>query len=316
MRSTVLNFPAQLKWRPVVEGGSITLARHYLLCGMGGSALAGGFLTACDPSVSITVDRDYGLPMSITTDSRRPLVIVSSFSGNTEETLDAYRTAREAKLSLIVITAGGEILGRARRDKVPYIVLPDATIEPRLAVGYFLKALALIAGAKEISNELESLAPVLDMMSIETEGHSFAKHLVGRLPLFYASNRYAALAYFWKTMMNETAKTPAFSNIIPEENHNELESFSGISEGTLFTVVMIGSEDDHPRVNRRFALLTEILPSLQIPVEKIFLTGVLATERVIRAILLAIFTALALAEARGVDPSAVPIIEDFKSKLA
>ena len=315
MQPTILNFLTQLKWQPVIEDGPLPSAQRYLLCGMGGSALAGGLLTACDPAIPLAVHRDYGLPVLSATDFGSTLIIVASFSGQTEEMLDAYDQAREAGWPLIVITAGGELLARARRDGIPHIILPDATIQPRLAVGYFLKALALITGATGLSSELESLAPTLDFSKIKTDGQSLAKKLDGRLPLFYSSNRYVALAYFWKIMMNETAKIPAFSNTVPEQNHNELASFGAGSSAVPFTIVMLESVDDHPRVAKRFGLLTEIFASLNIPTEKISLTGVTPTARVINSVFLAMFTALALAEARGVDPDTVPVIEAFKSKL-
>ena len=312
MQSAILNFPNQLKWQPIIEGGQISPVEHYLLCGMGGSALAGGLLTACDPTIPLTIHRDYGLP---TVMAGSPLLIISSFSGQTEETLDAYQTAREAKLPLMVITSGGELLARAQRDGVPQIILPDPTIAPRLAVGYFLRALALITGAKQIGDELESLASTLDLAKIEAEGRAIASRLSGRIPLIYSSNRYAPVAYFWKIMMNETAKIPAFFNIIPEQNHNELESFDGASLAP-FTIVTLTSADDHPRVTKRFRALAETLPSLNVPVENFPLPELSATACVINSILLASFTALALAEARGVDPAAVPAIEDFKHYVA
>ena len=297
----------------MIEGGALPTTQRYILCGMGGSALAGGLLTACDQTIPLAVHRDYGLPIIAGADSSSTLFIIASFSGNTEETLDAYDEARKTGRSLVAITAGGELLTRARRDSAPHIILPDATIQPRLAVGYFLKALALVTGAKGISDELESLALTLDLAKIETDAQSLAKKLIGRLPLFYSSNHYAPLAYFWKIMMNETAKVPAFSDTVPEQNHNELASFSAGGSAVPFTVVMLESDDDHPRVAKRFALLVELFASLNIPTEKIFLVGATPVARVINSIIFANATALALA--RGVDPSVVPVIEDFKSKL-
>ena len=168
MRDAILTLPTQLKWSPNVEGGAIPPAEHFLLCGMGGSALAGGLILACDPNLPLTLHRDYGLPFKSESDQAGTLVIISSFSGNTEETLDAYRTAKEAKRPLIVVTSGGELLSRARRDVVPYVVIPDAKIQPRLAVGYFLRALALITGAEAISQELVSVDGHLDPTATET----------------------------------------------------------------------------------------------------------------------------------------------------
>lgn len=315
MQSTLLNFSTQLKWQPAVEGGTLPSAKQFVLCGMGGSALAGGLLTVCDPTIPLVVHRDYGLPIVSADDFGSTLIIVASFSGQTEETLDAYDQARETGASLIAITAGSELLARARRDSVPHIILPDTTIQPRLAVGYFLKVLTLITEAKGISDELESLVPTLDLTKLEIDAQALVKNLAGRIPLFYSSNRHGALAYFWKIMMNETAKIPAFSNVVPEQNHNELAGFGEDSPANLFTAVILKSEDDHPRVVKRFALLTEILPPLNVPVKRISLEGLTPTARVVNSLLLAGFTALALAEARGVDPDSVPVIEDFKRKL-
>ncbi|MEK7622115.1 MAG: SIS domain-containing protein [Patescibacteria group bacterium] len=316
MRATLFDFPTQLKWQPIVEGGIIPSAESYLLCGMGGSALAGGLLTACDPTIALTIHRDYGLPILARGDAKvKSLVIISSFSGNTEETLDAYRVAMGNDQSVIVVTSGGELLDRAKRGGVPYILLPDATIQPRLAVGYFLKALASITGAKAVGDELESLAITLDLNNLELEAQSIASRLVGRIPLIYSSNRYAPLAYFWKIMLNETAKIPAFSNVIPEQNHNELESFDGEPLAPFTAILLTSEDDDEVRVARRFEALSEMLSRAHVPVELVPLTGATPAARVVCSLMTASFTALALAEARGVNPSVVSMIEDFKRQI-
>ncbi len=314
MRDAILSLPAQLKWSPTVEGGAIPTADHFLLCGMGGSALAGGLILSCDPTLPLSLHRDYGLPFKNETDRAGTLIIACSFSGNTEETLDAYRTAREAKRPLLVVTSGGELLTRAQRDGVPRIVIPDPALPQRMAVGYFLRALALITGAEAIAQELVSVDGHLDPVATETEARAIAHRLSGRIPLIYASARYGAVAYFWKIMMNETAKLPAFTNVFPEQNHNELESFDS-KPIALFGIIALTTPDDHPRVARRFTLLGNILSPAGVPIESILLAGATPAERVVRSVFLASFVALTLAEARGVDPSAVPVIESLKRQL-
>lgn len=314
MKDAILNFSSQLTWQPVVEGGVIPSAEQFILCGMGGSALAGGLILACDSNLPLTLHRDYGLPFKSEIDRMGTLVIVCSFSGNTEETLDAYRSAKTANRPIIVVTSGGELLNRAQRDNVPRIIIPDATIQPRLAMGYFLKALALITGAEVIGQAIESVDGQLDSTATETEARAIAHRLTGRIPLIYSSGRYEAVGYFWKIMLNETAKIPAFTNVIPEQNHNELASFSG-KPIIPFSIIALTSPDDHPRVARRFTLLGNILSPSGVTVETILLVGASSTERVIRSVFLASFVAFTLALARGVDPSAVPVIENLKRQL-
>ncbi|MFA5828647.1 MAG: SIS domain-containing protein [Candidatus Shapirobacteria bacterium] len=183
------------------------------------------------PGLDIIRHQNYGLPVISEAKLKKRLIIFSSYSGNTEEVIDAYTKAGEMGLNRIVISVGGKLLELARREGVAYIQMPDEGIQPRSALPLSLKSMLLILRQKELLSEIIKLQYDFHPEKCEKEGKELVETLNGRVPIIYTASQSAILGYVWKITFNETGKIPAFSNGFPELDHNEIEGF-GVEETT------------------------------------------------------------------------------------
>jgi glucose/mannose-6-phosphate isomerase len=288
------------------------------VCGMGGSAI-GGDLAAAALADRLTrpllVCRGYELPPWAPAGSA---VLCSSYSGDTEETLACYAAAEALGATRLVATTGGELAEAARRDGVPVIGLP-AGLQPRAAVGYMFcvaAELAALSGAgPRINTEVDAAASHLgdSFAAAEERARELAAEIGDATPVIHGSDLTAPVAYRWGTQINENAKIPAFSAVLPEADHNQLEGWSG-SEGR-FAAVFLEDRDQHPRERKRIELTAKAVEPYAAAVIRLETEGETRTERVLHAVMLGDLLAIELANARGVDPLAVEAIERFKSEL-
>jgi glucose/mannose-6-phosphate isomerase len=288
------------------------------VCGMGGSAI-GGDLAAAAISDRLTkpmvVCRGYELPSWAPAGSA---VLCSSYSGNTEETLACYAAAEALGAQRLVATTGGELADAARADDVPVIGLP-AGLQPRAAVGYMfcvaaeLAALAL-AGPR-LHTEIDAAASHLgDAFEAASDR---AKELAGQIgeatPVIHGSDLTAPVAYRWKTQINENAKIPAFYAPLPEADHNEIEGWAG-ADGR-FAGIFLEDRDQHPRERKRFELTAKAIEPYAAAVINLETEGETRTERLLHSVMLGDLVAIELANARGVDPLSVDVLEGFKKEM-
>lgn len=320
MRDIILNFPSQFSWEPVIENSStLKRAERFVIAGMGGSALVGGILKMRGMNSRIKLHRNYGLPVLDDAVYASSLVILCSYSGNTEETLDAFREALTKKYSCAVITTGGALLAMAKEHGVPYIQLPSTGIQPRVALGYITKAQLKLMGYEEDLKEVSSLATSLDAAGYEAEGRALAEKLEGKVPVVYASTHNKHLAYDWKIKLNETGKTPAFFNIFPELNHNEMTGFDS-NERTKelsrqFHFIFLKSKNDHPRILKRMEVSERLFRDRGFGVEVVEFGSQDGWHDIFHLLLIADWTALTLAERYGAEPTLVPMVEEFKTLI-
>ena len=325
MRDAIQNFHTQFAYEPKIEnGGGLSLAKKgldcsiFIIAGMGGSHLAGGLLKTRKPKLPIRIYNDYDLPFI--PNKANTLVIASSYSGNTEETVSGFQEALEKGYSLVVISTGGKLLEMAKEKGIPYVQIPDTGIQPRSALGFTFKALAKVVGRDDLVRQAGELAGILKPDVLEQEGKELIKHFEGKIPLIYGSNRNYAIAYNWKIKFNETGKIPAFYNIFPELNHNEMNGFD-VTERTkeltnAFFFFFIRDAEDHPRIQKRIAVLHEQLYQRGFPVMLIDLEGSSRLERIFSCLLLADWLAFYIAKFYGRDPEKVPMIEEFKKMMS
>src|SRR3989338_2015553 len=211
MRQAILDFPKQFDFNPRIENiGRFKKKERAVAVGIGGSHLAADLVAAADPEVNLIVHTDYGLPHMEPDRLKNSLIILVSYSGNTEEVVDAFMRARQKKLDTLVISTGGKLQELAVEYKTPYITLPATGIQPRMAVGV-------------------SFRRILKAGNFEQAGEGLAKKFEGYVPIIYSSGRNLAVTYNWKIKFNETGKVPAFYNILPELNHNEMTGFDVIN---------------------------------------------------------------------------------------
>ncbi|MFA6551082.1 MAG: SIS domain-containing protein [Patescibacteria group bacterium] len=320
MQDAINNFPKQFAWTPkIVNKDKFKKHKQFILLGMGGSHLAADLILAYDPAINLKIHSDYSLPKISEKELQKSLIIASSYSGNTEEVIDGLETALEKNLAVAVIAVGGKLLAIAKEKNLPYVQIPDTGIQPRAALGYSAQAILKLIGAREALKETKSLKKNLRPGDFEQAGRELAEKLNGRVPVIYAAARNRAVAMNWKIIFNETGKIPAFYNVAPELNHNEMTGFDvkgatkNLSEKFYF--IFLRDSADEPRNLKRLEILQKLYQDRGLTVEIIELTGENFWQKAFRSLLLADWAAVYLAQGYGMDPEQVPMVEEFKREV-
>jgi glucose/mannose-6-phosphate isomerase len=317
MEEAIKQFNTQFAWKPkVVNKEKLPALSSSILNGMGGSHLAADFLRAYRPDLDISIFSDYGLPALPGLRLKNALLIASSFSGNTEEALDFAKKALAAKLPLAIIAKGGVLLAFAIKHGLPHVVLPATNIQPRSGLGYQVIALATLIGDRTLLAELEELTRSLKPNTLRTAGKALAQSLYRKVPVIYASAKNTAIAYNWKIKLNETGKIPAFYNVFPELNHNEMTGFDVIPSTKHLSrnlhFVFLADKTDHPQIKRRMKVCTRLYKERGFSVTEVPFTGKYTLQRMCESLLIADWTALHLSELYGTEADQVPMVEEFK----
>ncbi len=320
MEEAIKNFHTQFEWKPeVVHADKLPTVSKYILDGMGGSHLAADLLHAYRPATDLSIFSDYGLPLLPPERLSDTLFIASSFSGNTEEAIDFAEQAFAKKLRLAAIAKGGKLLAFAEKHAIPHVVLPPVSIQPRSGLGYQILALAALLGDQKLLGELESLASVLRPEELREAGEKLSSELRSSIPVIYASARNQAIANNWKIKFNETGKIPAFYNVIPELNHNEMTGFDviGTTEGLSrkFHFIFLSDTDDHPQVQKRMRVTRKLYEDRGLKCTEVALWGHSKLERFFTSLLIADWTAVALSTVYGTEAEQVPMVEEFKKLI-
>lgn len=321
MRDAIENFSKQLIFEPIIQHSDrLVSCKRFIVAGMGGSHLAGDLLRLWDPALRVVIHSDYGLPAFSDDDKRQTLVIASSYSGNTEETLDAYAEAGKRGYARVAIAVGGKLLGMAKTDGVPYVQMPDTGIQPRSALGFSFKALLKIIGADTALAEIAQLAKILRPGDYEDSGRELAAALKGRVPVVYASRRNESIAYNWKIKFNETGKIPAFYNAFPELNHNEMTGLDVIAAtkdlSRNFSFIFLKDAADDPRIIRRMEITERLYRDRGLPVRVQEIQGSTVFEKIFSSLLVADWAAYYTAEGYGAEAEAIPMVEELKKLIA
>lgn len=301
-----------------------------MVTGLGGSAIGGDLLrvfVAAKAKVPVVVNRDYVLPEFV---SDKTLLFAVSYSGNTEETLNAYAQARAKQAKIIVLTTGGKLKEMALRDGVPVITVP-AGISPRAATGYlFIPTVVTLAklgiipdAAGEISDTVATLQGLREKFkpAAPAAGNlakQIAQKLFGRIPLIWgAAATTEVLATRWKGQINENSKAMAYWNIFPELNHNEIVGFE--KPGELLeqlAVIILRDQNDHPRVQQRMEISKTIIKDKVSSITEVSSTGATVLARTFSLAYTGDFVSVYLAALYGIDPSPVKMIDYLKNELA
>ncbi len=319
MSDAIRAFAKQFAFEPHVEGGKIKKMDRVIVIGMGGSHLAADLALTWNPGLPILVWSDYGLPPLPEKELKKSLIVASSYSGNTEETIAGFEAAQKKGMPLAVIAVGGQLIEMAKARHVPYIQIPDTGIQPRSALGFSLLALFALMGESDGLREANALALTIHPEALEAAGKDLAQKLHDRVPVIYASTRNRAIAYNWKIKMNETGKIPAFFNALPELNHNEMTGFDvapaskHLSE--CFSFLFLTDPADHPRVAKRMSILKNLYEDRGLPVTELPLAGTSELEKIFSSLLLADWTAVHIAELYGLESEQVPMVEEFKKLM-
>jgi len=300
-----------------------------VVTGMGGSALAALMVKALlvkELSIPFDIVRGYDLPAYV---HENTLVIASSHSGNTEETLNAYEQARMKNAQIGVLSSGGKLTERASSHGVAHVVVPSGA-QPRMSMIYNLNGLLALLETfgvieRNWREELASLGGWLQeeishwTPEVPTE-ENYAKRLalegIGKSPIFYGSPLTAPLAYKWKISWNESAKNIAFWNEFPEFNHNEFMGWVSHPIEKPFAVFDLKSSFDTPRIAQRFELTDRLLSGKRPHALTIELKGDTLLAQLLWGAILADFTSTYGGILNNVDPTPVVLVEKLKEELA
>lgn len=320
MDKAIQDFSAQFGWEPEIKNEeNLSEFDKFVFIGMGGSHLGVDLLCAKDPSLNALIYSDYGLPALVDKELQERLIVLMSYSGNTEEVLDALQEGKKKNLHLAVIASNGKLLEEAQKNNIPYVQLPDTGIQPRSALGFSVKALAKLLKKEDELIALSTLTKTLKNETYEKTGKTLADTLEGKVPLVYASLPNKAIAYNWKIKLNETGKIPAFYNVFPELNHNEMTGFytTDLSKklSSPFHFIFLKDSYDHPRIGRRMDICKTLYEARGLSVDIIELFGDSRWERIFGSLLIADWTSYYLAQKYGADPEQVPMVEEFKKLM-
>ncbi len=325
LRQVIIDFPKQFK-----EGfelaKNIKIKGNFssvVVSGMGGSALPTEVVKLyLDETASykkdfgLSANRTYSLPI---TRDKKCLHIVSSFSGNTEETLSSLNEIIKKKLPVIGISHGGKLIEICKKNNIPYIELPFVS-QPRYATGYFFAAfLKILSNAdlikldeKKIISETESLKK--KTLILENKGKSIAKKLCGKTPIIYVSDKFKAIAMIWKIKINENAKTPAFFNVYPELNHNEMVGFT-LPQGK-FHILTLMNKFEHFQVLKRMKITARLYKQKDIDTTFMEMDTANTFKTIFSTLLLGDWISYYLAIEYKQDPTPVKMVEHLKKMLA
>lgn len=298
---------------------------NIILTGLGGSAISGDLIKNYlrdEIKIPFIVNRNYFLPAFA---NKNTLLIASSYSGNTEETISVLKEAIKKKCKIIVLTTGGEAEEIAISNNIPVIKLQKG-YQPRYALGLsFFSLLITLEKIGLINSQLKEIETILNLWKIKgiefsNDGNpafELAKNLIGFIPVIYSiADLTSSAAYRFKCQLNENSKVHAFHHEIPEMNHNEIIGWETYQEKSFSVkVVNILDDDCHPQIMKRFAFINEIFRSNKIDVIQLKSSEKSFKARLMDLIYLCDWISFYLAVQRGYDPSEIDNINKLKARL-
>ena len=301
---------------------------NVIVLGMGGSGITGDIVrSVAGPfmPVPVVVQKGYAPPQFV---SERSLVFAVSFSGNTEETLEAASIAAFAGAKIVAVSTGGQLADQVDDWGGVNLSIEADIPMPRAAVGALtvpvlvaLEAVGLFPGATGwIGQTVEQLKLRRDeLIRPGSIAEDLARRVGAMFPIIYGGTSLGAVAASrWKCQFNENAKVPAFCNEIPELSHNEVCGWGQHGDVTrqVFRLIMLRHGHEHPQVARRFDLVAEATQEAVAGVDEVFAAGEGALAQLFDLMLIGDFVTLHAAVQRGVDPGPVPILDEFKERLS
>ena len=305
----------------VIVPDSYKKVENIIMCGMGGSGLAGRVIESLYPDLKVPLIRvnDYNLPGFA---NERSLVICSSYSGNTEETLENANQAIQKNCKWMAISAGGKLLGMAKKYDVPYYqIIPtyNPSNQPRMAIGYSIIGQLVLASKAGVLNlsQNDILTSVSAMKSVDMEAaKKMAEKLSDKVVLFVSSSHLLGSTHVFNNQLNENAKNMSFDFQIPEMNHHIMEGLKFPSDNKEDLVaLLIDSDLYNPRIKKRFEITKEVFTKNGIQTETLKLNSNSKLSQAFEVIQYGAYTAFYIAMINGLDPAPIPWVDYFKERL-
>ncbi len=326
MIDLVLKFPAQLR-EAIGIGNSAVINKHtqpirsIFVSGMGGSGIGANFvqeLTRGELKIPFVVGKGYEIPNFV---GKNTLVIISSYSGNTEETLNALELAIPTGAKIVCVTSGGKIAAKAKELNLDCVILPSGWPSPRACLGFSLtQQLFILNKLKLISNkiikQLDGAISLLEknQTALNKEGEKIAGKMLGFIPVIYTTDRMESVAVRFRQQINENSKLLCWHHVVPEQNHNELVGWQGGDK--KFLVIYFRSKDDYARNSMRININKKIIGEYTPHIIELWSKGRNLVEQMMYLVHLGDFISCHLCDLRGMDSIEIKVIDYLKSELA
>ncbi len=324
MKALVQNFTNQLKEAKVIADKAIISSskniQNIVITGLGGSGIGGTIiseLVSDSCTVPIIINKDYFLPAFV---NENTLLIVSSYSGNTEETLSAMQQAISKKAQIACITSGGKVLELAKQHQFDFIEIPGGN-PPRSCIGYSLVQLIKVLVAKDFADkklfsDLDKAITLLDKenASIKIESQKIAEKLLNKITVIYSLGTCEGAVVRFRQQINENSKMLCWHHVFPEMNHNELVGWTEKNENLV--VVTFHTSFDYARTKKRYDVCKPIFEKYSSGVIDITAKGESKLEQFLYLINIGDWISCDIADLRGIDAVEVNVINHLKSELA
>lgn len=336
MLGLLLDFPLQCRQAQELACAAKILFtrtdfRQAVFAGLGGSAIGADLVRSYlyfESRIPISVCREYELPAYVDSST---LVFISSYSGNTEETLSAYEQAREKGATLIVVSCGGKLQEDALADGVTFIRVPK-DLPPRCALGYLsiipLCLLAKLGLIEDVSARINRMIKTLEDLKnnclnpkVKTKDN-ISKYIAGRIfnkfaVIYAGSINFDVAATRLRGQLSENSKALASSHLFPEMNHNEIVGWQNPKKLFKdFAVIMLRDKQMHHRVAKRMDITSRILKREGVDILEISSCGTDLLSRIFSLIYIGDFVSYYLAILYGIDPTPVDRVTYLKKELA
>jgi glucose/mannose-6-phosphate isomerase len=316
--------------RGVDLGIHADLVSRVVVCGMGGSGIAGDVAAAmalAGGSMPVSVTKGFTLPAFV---DEHTLVVLVSYSGDTAETMACFDQAHALAAPMVAVATGGRLGEMATAHDLPHVV-PPAGMQPRAAFPYLATAVLVVLERVGVLGDLTGeLVEVDDVLqeatarlvpavgSAENAAKAIAAELDGTLPIVWGQDGPLAVAAMrWKTQLNENAKVPAYAVSLPELDHNEIVGLGpGAPSAGSLAIVALRTPGEDPRMAKRVDASLALARRAGARVVEARSSGSSPLARIASAVLLGDFASVYLGVLRGVDPTPVEAIAALKAQLA
>ena len=326
MNQLIARFPDQLR-ESLEIGEAAVINKHteeihnIYVAGLGGSGIGGDFVNGFvkdECKVPITIGKGYQIPASV---GKNTLAIVSSYSGNTEETISAFELIKQTGAKVVAISSGGKLIQLAEENGYDYIRIPGNWPSPRACLGFsFVQQLFILEKLGLTGDSyIKSVRSSIDLLEneveeIKKEAKLVAQALDKKIPIIYTTDRMESVAVRLRQQINENSKMLCWHHVIPEMNHNELVGWKDKSD--KWAVVYLRNDDDFERNAKRIDINKEIISKYADTIIEIYSKGNDLVEKSMYLVHYGDWITWYLSELHGVDSIEVDVIDYLKSELA